>query len=255
LLELVVVWAIVGFIAQLIDGTLGMAYGVSCSTALISIGVYPALASASTHTSEIFTTLVSGCAHFKLGNVERNMALHLVIPGIIGGISGAFICTSISGKPLSAIVGFVLLTMGFIILYKFAFKNTSQFRTKRLSWKKLMPLGYIAAFIDALGGGGWGPIATTTLVATDTEPSKAVGSVNFAEFFVTTAEAVAFLILIGLENFNWLIVLGLLTGGIICAPIAAWLCKKLPRRMLGILVGATVIILSVRMILKFTGLV
>jgi len=162
LLELIVVWAIVGSLAQLIDGALGMAYGVSSTTALVTIGVYPALASASVHTAEIFTTLASGSAHFKSGNVERNMALHLVVPGIIGGITGAFVCTSVSGGPLSAIVGFVLLTMGFIILYKFAFKSTLHFRTERPPSKALVPLGYVAAFLDALGGGGWGPIATTT---------------------------------------------------------------------------------------------
>jgi len=254
MLELILVWAIVGFLAQLIDGALGMAYGVSSSTALISVGIPPALASASVHTSEIFTTLVSGSAHFKLGNVDRRMALRLVVPGILGGITGAFVSVSVSGKPLSVVVGFILLTMGVIILYKFAFKKTSQFRTKRLSSKELVPLGYVAAFTDALGGGGWGPVATTTLVANDIKPSEAIGSVNFAEFFVTTAETVTFLMLIGLENFNWLIVLGLLAGGVICAPIAAWLCKKIPTRLLGILVGAVVMVLSVRMILKFAGL-
>jgi len=254
LLELILVWAIVGFLAQLIDGTLGMAYGVSSTTALVTIGVYPALASASVHTAEVFTTLVSGSAHLKFGNVERNMALHLVIPGVIGGITGAYVCTGVSGNLLSAIVGSILLSMGFVILYKFAFKNTPHFRTKRPSSKTLVPLGYIAAFTDALGGGGWGPIATTTLVANNVKPNEAIGSVNFAEFFVTTAETITFLILIGPENYNWLIVLGLIAGGIICAPIAAWLCKKLPHRTLGILVGTTIMILSVRMILKSAGL-
>lgn len=245
----------VGFLAQLIDGALGMAYGVSSTTALVTVGVYPALASASVHTAEIFTTLVSGSVHLKVGNVERNMALHLVIPGVIGGITGAYVCSSVSGKPLSAIVGFILLTMGFIILYKFAFRNTIHFRTKRPSSKALVSLGYAAAFTDALGGGGWGPIATTTLVANDVKPNEAIGSVNFAEFFVTTSETITFLILIGPENFNWLIILGLLIGGVICAPIAALVCKKVPQKMLGILVGVTVMILSVRMILKFAGII
>lgn len=255
MLELILVWALVGFLAQLIDGALGMAYGVSSSTALISIGVYPALASASVHTAEIFTTLVSGSSHFKFGNVERNLASHLVVPGIIGGITGAYVSTSVTGTSLSAIVGFILLAMGFIILYKFAFKNTQHYRTKRLPSKTLVPLGYVAAFIDALGGGGWGPIATTTLVANNVKPNQAIGSVNFAEFFVTTAITITFIILIGSENFNWLIVLGLIIGGLICAPIAAWLCKKLPQKILGILVGTTIMVLSLRMILKFAGLI
>jgi len=255
LLETILIWAFIGFLAQLIDGALGMAYGVSSTTALVTIGIYPALASASVHTAEIFTTLVSGSAHFKFGNVEHNMSLHLVIPGIIGGITGAFVAVSVSGKPLSAIVGFVLLSMGFIILYKFTFKNSTHYRTKRPSSKALVPLGYTAAFIDALGGGGWGPIATTTLVANNVKPNKAIGSVNFAEFFVTTAETITFILLIGPENFNWLVVLGLMAGGLICAPFAAWLCKKVPQRILGILVGITVMVLSVRMILKFAGLI
>ena len=252
--ETLIFFIIVGFIAQLIDGALGMAYGVSSTTALVTIGVYPALASASVHTAEVFVTLASGSAHLKFGNVERNMALHLVIPGVMGGITGAYVCTSISGKPLSVVVGSILLSMGLIITYKFAFKKTPRSLKRGLPSKRLIPLGYVAAFVDALGGGGWGPVATTTLVASDVEPNKAVGSVNFAEFFITTAESITFLILIGPENFNWIIVLGLLTGGVICAPMAAWVCKKLPQRTLGILVGATIMILSVRMILKFARL-
>jgi len=254
-LEIILVWSVVGLFAQLIDGTLGMAYGVSSSTALISIGVSSALASASVHTAEVSTTLVSGTSHFKLGNVDRKMALRLVIPGVLGGIVGAFVSTWVSGKPLSVVVGFILLAMGFIILYKFAFKGTLKIRTKNPSSKTLVPLGFVAAFSDALGGGGWGPIATTTLVTNNVKPSEAIGSVNFAEFFVTTAESITFIFLIGPENFNWLIVVGLMTGGLICAPFAAILCKKVSHRILGMLVGVTVMILSVRMILKFAGLI
>jgi len=248
------IWAVVGFLAQLIDGTLGMAYGVSSSTALISVGVPSALASASVHTAEVFTTLVSGSSHFKIGNVDRKMVLRLVIPGIFGGIVGALVSTNVSGKPVSIAVGLVLLTMGFIILYKFVSKSKVHVRTQNPSSKTLVPLGLVAAFSDALGGGGWGPIATTTLVTNNVKPNEAIGSVNFAEFFVTTAETISFLFLIGPENFDWLIILGLLAGGLICAPMAAWMCKKLPHRILGILVGATVMVLSVRMILRFAGL-
>ena len=255
MLETILVWALVGSLAQLIDGTLGMAYGVSSTTALVTIGVLPAMASASVHTSEIFTTLVSGSAHLKLGNVDRKMAIRLVIPGILGGITGAYVLTNVSGTPLSAVVGVILFIMGFIIFFKFALRNTVHFRTKRPSSKALVPLGYVAAFTDALGGGGWGPIATTTLVANNVKPNEAIGSVNFAEFFVTTAEAITFMLLLGPENFNWLIVIGLIIGGVICSPISAWLCKKLPHKVLGILVGTVVMILSVRMILKFVGIV
>jgi len=254
LFELFLVWMLVGFLAQFVDGSLGMAYGVSSTTALVTIGVYPALASASVHTAEIFTTFVSGNAHLRLGNVRRDMILSLVIPGVLGGVTGAYVCSTISANPLKVIVGGILLAMGLIILYRFTFKRVIHFRTEKPSSRMLSALGYVAAFMDALGGGGWGPIATTTLVANNVEPSKAIGSVNFTEFFVTVAETLTFLILIGPENFNWEIILGLMAGGLICAPIAALVCKKLPHRILGILVGAAIITLSLRTILTFTGL-
>ncbi len=253
MIELFLLGLLVGFLAQLIDGALGMAYGVSSTTALVSIGVYPALASASVHTAEIFTTLISGTTHFKLGNVRKDMILHLAVPGVIGGATGAFVAVSLSSKTLQLVVGGILLFMGLLILSRFALKKVLHFRRERPSSKMLMPLGYVAAFLDALGGGGWGPIATTTLVTNKVEPSKAIGSVNFAEFFVTLTEAITFIILIGPEQFSWIIIIGLI-GGAICAPIAAWGCKRIPQRTLGTLVGITVIILSTRMILKFLGI-
>jgi len=249
--ELFLIWLFVGFLAQLIDGTLGMAYGVSSTTALISIGVYPALASASVHTAEIFTTLVSGASHFKLGNVRKDMILRLVVPGIIGGATGAFVAVWVSANILQLAVGGILFFMGLLILSSFAFKKVLHFRKDRPSSKMLVGLGYVAAFLDALGGGGWGPIATTTLVTNKVEPSKAIGSVNFAEFFVTLTESITFIILIGPEQFSWIIILGLLIGGVICAPMAAWGCKKLPQKIIGTLVGIAVMTLSIRMILKF----
>jgi uncharacterized membrane protein YfcA len=254
MLELFLIWLLVGFVAQLIDGALGMAYGVSSTSALVSIGVYPALASASVHTAEIFTTLISGASHFKLGNVRKDMIFHLVVPGVVGGATGAFVAVSLSSNILQLVVGCILLFMGLLILFRFVLKRVLQFRKERPSSKMLVPLGYVAAFLDALGGGGWGPIATTTLVTKKVEPSKAIGSVNFAEFFVTITEATTFMILIGPEQFSWLIILGLLIGGVICAPVSALACRKLPHRILGTLVGATVIVLSMRMILKFFGL-
>lgn len=252
--ELLFTWLLVGFLAQLIDGTLGMAYGVSSTTALVSVGVYPALASASVHTAEIFTTLVSGISHFKLGNVRKDMILRLAVPGVIGGVTGAFVAVSLSSKILQLTVGGILLFMGLLIFFRFALKRVLQFRKERLSSRILMPLGYFAALLDALGGGGWGPITTTTLVTNKVKPSEAVGSVNFIEFFVTLAEAITFIMLIGPEEFNWIIILSLLAGGVLCAPIGAWGCKRLPHRLLGTLVGVTVMILSIRMILKFFGI-
>jgi hypothetical protein len=248
LLEYILIWALVAFLAQLVAGALGMGYGVISTTALVTMGVHPALASATVHVAEIFTSLSSGSFHIRFGNVDRKIALCLITPGVIGGIAGAYIATSIAGKPLRAIVSFILLCMGFTILYKFAFKNKKHLRAKEPSPKVLVPLGYMAALIDALGGGGWGPITTTTLVANNVKPNIAIGSVNFSSFFITTAIAVAFLILIGPERVDWLIILGLTTGGVVCAPIGPWLCKKLPQRILGLLVGTTVIMLNIGII-------
>jgi len=253
-LGFLLVWALVGFLAQLIDGSLGMAYGVTSTSVLISMGVYPAIASASVHTAEIFTTLASGGAHLKVGNVRRDIVSSLLIFGVLGGVAGAYVCTTISAKPLRAIVGTILLVMGFLILLKFSLRRTLRFKTEKPSSGMLRALGFLAAFTDALGGGGWGPIATTTLVVNDIEPSKAIGSVNFTEFFVTFSETLAFLILLGPERFQWEIILGLIAGGLICAPISAFACKKLPQRMLGVLVGITVISLSIRMLLTLFGL-
>lgn len=252
--ESIFVWSLIGFLAQLINGTLGMGYGVSSTTALITIGIYPALASASVHTAEVFTTLASGFSHLKFGNVDRNIALHLIIPGIIGGVFGAYLLThGLSGRSLNILVGFILLSMGFIIMYRFTFKNTLPSWIKQSSPKFFILLGFFGAFIDAIGGGGWGPILTTTLVVNNVKTNKAIGTVNFSKFFIVIAETITFLLFIGIENFNWLLVMSLTVGGVFGAPIAAWLCRKLPYKILGILAGITIIILSIRILISHTS--
>jgi len=243
--------SIIGFLAQIIDGTLGMGYGVTSSILLISLGIYPAIASASVHTSEIFTTLVSGASHFKFGNVRKDLLRPLISFGIIGGILGACGLVKLPSKPIKLVVGLILLTMGSIIFYRFMFryKKENNPEIRKYPANRLKVLGFSAAFIDAMGGGGWGPICTPTLVATGTEPNKAVGSVNLAEFFITIAITSTFLVLIGPENFRWDFILALSIGGVVAGPIAAFFCKKLPQHLLGILVGIIVMILSLRMIL------
>lgn len=231
-----------------------MAYGVTSTTALVSIGVYPVIASASVHTAQIFATLASGGVHFKLGNVRHYMILPLALPGVIGGVTGAYVAVNLSSGILQLAVGTTLLLMGLTIFFRFVFKNVLQVRKERSSSKMLVLLGYFAAFLDALGGGGWGPIVTTTLITNKIEPREAIGSVNFTKLFITLAETITFMVLLGLEQFRWMTILGLALGGIICAPISALACQKLPHRILGTLVGATVIVLSTRMILKFFGL-
>jgi uncharacterized membrane protein YfcA len=233
---------VVGFMAQMIDGALGMAYGVSSTTFLLGLGLPPAVASASVHTAEVFTTLASGISHLKLGNVDKTMFKKLVIPGVLGGIVGAYILTSVPGEAIKPFISAYLLIMGLIILYKVLFTKARE----RNVQTHLIPLATVGGFFDAIGGGGWGPIVTSTIVARGHSPRMTVGSVNLAEFFVTFAEAVTFLLT--LKIVHWQPILGLLIGGVLAAPLAAFVCKRVPTRALMTIVGTLIIVLSVRTI-------
>ncbi len=239
---------IVGYLAQFVDGTLGMGYGVFSASLLVSIGLYPVVASASVHMAEIVTTLISGISHFKLGNVKRDLVLSLAIPGIIGGVAGAYFLASVPGQAIKPFVAVSLLIMGLLILYRFLVrKNPITPEKNGYSRWKLTLLGLAAGFMDAVGGGGWGPIATPSLILDGNgKPHQVVGSVNLVEFFVTLAETITFALTIGLEAFRRDIVVALLVGGVIAAPVAAWVCKKLPHRTMGILIGVLLIPLNVR---------
>jgi uncharacterized membrane protein YfcA len=243
---------IVGYLAQFVDGTLGMGYGVFSASLLVSIGLYPVIASASVHTAEVFTTLLSGVFHFKLGNVKRDLVLSLAIPGVIGGVAGAYFLASVPGKTIKPFAAVILLMMGLLILYRFLVrKNPIPTGNNGYSRWKLTLLGLIAGFMDAVGGGGWGPIATPSLIlGGDDEPRQVVGSINLIEFFVTVAETLTFLITVGPEAFRWDIVVALLIGGAIAAPTAAFLCRKLPDKALGSLIGVALIGLNTRTLLK-----
>jgi len=234
----IITFIIVGFVAQMIDGALGMAYGVSSTTFLLSIGIPPAAASASVHTAEIFTSGVSGLVHLRLGNVDKDLFKRLVIPGVLGGVLGAYVLTAVPGKAIKPFIALYLFVMGLVILLKALKKTKEKVRTR------LFPLGAVGGFLDAIGGGGWGPIVTSTLVANGNHPRFAIGSVNLAEFFVTVAEVAAFLTVIGLTH--WQIIVGLIIGGILAAPLAAYACKRLPARTLKFILGALIMILSVR---------
>ena len=245
---------LVGFFAQFVDGTLGMGYGVTSATLLISIGIYPVIASASVHTAEVVVSLVSGVSHFRLGNVRKDIFWPMTIFGICGGVLGAIGLVNLPIRPVRLAVGLILLAMGAMIFYRFKTKDHLGFKPdRRYSSGKLSCLGFLGGFFDAMGGGGWGPICTPSLIVTGMEPRKAIGSVNFAEFFVTVAESLTFIFLIGWEKFRWDLVIILLIAGVIVAPIAAWTCKKLPHRVLGLAVGILVVILSLRIILKALG--
>lgn len=258
-LSRLLIWGGIGFLAQFIDGTLGMGYGAFSATLLISAGLAPAIASASVHTAEIATTLVSGGAHLWFGNVKKEWLLPLIIPGVIGGAGGAYFLVSIPGDTMKPFVAGFLLLLGIIVFYRFVFRKqnpqAAPAKAGTLSRITKSPLkfpvlGFVAAFLDAVGGGGWGPIATPGLILTENqEPSKAVGTVNLAEFFVTIAISGTFIFTLGLEMFDWPLVIALLVGGVIAAPVAAFLCKKLPTRALGILIGLLLIGVNIRTLL------
>ena len=236
-----VICLIVGIAAQLVDGTLGMAYGVTSGTLLRSMGIPSAVSSFCVHLAEIFTTLVSGISHFKLKNFERGLFLRLIIPGVMGGILGAYILTSVDEKIISPIVSAYLIVMGVIIFVK-------AFKIKHDSDKKIgaavYPIAFVGGFSDSIGGGGWGPVVTSTLVAADCNIRKTIGSVNAAEFFVTLAESVTFIITLGSVTEYLPAVGGLIIGGVIAAPIAAYLCKKLPLKPFIAFLGVVIIAIN-----------
>lgn len=241
-LSMFVVYVVVGFLAQCIDGTLGMAYGVSCRTFLKSIGNLPsATASAVVHCAEMFTTLASGIGHLKLKNVMHDLLWKLMIPGVIGGALGAWFVSSI-GEVLEPFIDVYLIVMGVVIFRKAFHKGE---RTPRhLGWK-VIPLGLAGGFLDATGGGGWGPVVTSTLLASDHDVKKSIGTVNTAEFVVTVAETTTFVALINDMGAFWPIILGVALGGVIAAPFAVYVCKKLPVRPLLVIVGALIIGLNI----------
>lgn len=232
-----------GFVAQMIDGALGMAYGVTASTFLLTVGVPPSAVSASVHTSEIFTSGVSGYMHLKFGNVNSKLFKKILFPGVLGAIVGAYALSSLEKyiyiiKPLVAIYTLIL---GILIIQKALKKRVEKRPIKKIGW-----LAMAGGTLDSIGGGGWGPIVTSTLIARGRHPKYTIGSVNLAEFFVSLASSVTFISIIGFSH--WQVVLGLILGGMVSAPIAATLSRRLPIKTMMIMVGTIVIIVSVRII-------
>lgn len=237
----------VGFLAQMVDGALGMAYGVTASTFLLTLGLPPAAASASVHVAEVFTTGVSGLSHLAFKNVDRKLFRKLAIPGVLGAILGAYALTALPVEPIRLAVAIYLAIMGIVILIK-GIKRISPPGSEA---KRLSLLGLAGGFFDAMGGGGWGPIVTSTLVARGGVPRYTIGSVNLAEFFIAVAASTTFFLTIGLGY--WRIVLGLMLGGILAAPLAAFLCKKIPARALMLILGTLIILLSLRALAHVLG--
>lgn len=239
----ILLYIAVGFLAQIIDGAMGMAYGVSSNTFLLSLGIPPAAASASVHMAETITTGVSGFSHWQLGNIDWKLVRRLLIPGVIGGVLGAYLLTSIDGNAIKPYISAYLLIMGFVILIK-AFKPAGN---PGEHGPQVSLLGLAGGFFDSIGGGGWGPLVTTTMVARGNNPRFIIGSVNFSEFFVTFAESVTFVLTLSFFSY-WQIILGLLIGGVIAAPLAAVMARRLPVKALMIMVGLLIILLSIRTI-------
>ncbi|MDZ4747139.1 MAG: sulfite exporter TauE/SafE family protein [Saprospiraceae bacterium] len=231
-------FCLAGFIAQLIDGTLGMAYGVSCSTILLQLGISPAVASASVHTAEVFTTGVSGLSHLYFKNVDKNLFLRLAIPGIIGAMIGAFLLSKVlDGSMIKPFIAGYLLILGIIILIKSIREPLFKDEIKQVA-----PLGFFGGLLDAIGGGGWGPVVTSNLIHRGKTPQMTIGTVNTAEFFVAFFSTGVFLFFLGLEG--WKIILGLIFGGVLAAPLGPYLIKFIKPRTLMFVVGLFIIITS-----------
>ena len=230
----------VGLLAQAIDGALGMAYGITASSFLLAAGAPPAMASGATHLAEVFTTGVSGVSHLRLGNVHKRLFFSLLLPGIIGALVGVYILGNVDGAVLKPFVSAYLLVMGVYVFSK-AFRRIAAQR--KLQIRKVASLAFVGGLMDTTGGGGWGPIVTTSLVGAGNDPRTTIGSVNLAEFFLTITVAASFLSI--LDATVWVLVAGLACGGLIAAPFAAYMTKHLRTKVLLMLVGGLITTISV----------
>jgi uncharacterized membrane protein YfcA len=254
----------VGFLAQIVDGALGMAYGVVSTTVLLSFGVPPAQASASVHVAEVFTTAASGTSHIIHKNVDWKLFRRLVIPGVIGGIIGAFILTEIDGDAIRPFITGYLAIIGIFILFK-ALRGRGRVESgaAREIGITAVPIGLSGGFLDAIGGGGWGPVVTSTVVASGNAPRQTIGTVNTAEFVVAVAISATFVVALvtgtwegnqDIVGHAWAVG-GLITGGVIAAPLAAWIVKIIPQKTLLISVGCLIVGLAGFQTAKYLGLI
>ncbi|WNH48437.1 MULTISPECIES: sulfite exporter TauE/SafE family protein [Stenotrophomonas] len=228
---------LIGLGAQLVDGALGMAFGLVSSSVMLSMGIPPAAVSASVHTAEVFTTGASGVSHLVAGNVDKRLFLRLALPGAVGGVVGAYVLTQLPGEAIRPFIYAYLLVLAVFILLRAAGRLVPRQEVKRVP-----VLGFFAGLLDASGGGGWGPVATSTLLARGGQARTTIGTVNAAEFVVTLAVSITFLLSMGLQYLN--IVAGLLIGGMMAAPLAAVLVKRVKERWVLIAVGVLVLSIS-----------
>ena len=241
-------FAFVGLVAQLVDGSLGMAYGATSATFLVASGYSPAIASASIHLAEVGTTLASGASHWRFGNVDWRVVRRMAFPGAIAAFAGATVLSTVDGEAIKPWTAGILLGLGLVVLLRFgAGVDTARRRRRQLSRGSAGGLGAVAGFIDAIGGGGWGPVATPTLLTvTDMEPRRVIGSVDTSEFLVSVGASVGFLLGLGTAGVDAALVAALLGGGLVAAPVAAWIVSRVPTIVLGMGVGGLLVVTNTR---------
>ncbi len=230
-LEMLLPYILVGFGAQIVDGALGMAYGVISSSLLLALGVPPKAASASVHAAETCTTAVSAISHVLHRNVDWRLFGKLIVPGIIGGVTGAYVLSNIDGDAVKPWIQAYLAGIGLWLLWR-GFRAPVRPRDPRF----VAPLGLLGGFLDATGGGGWGPVVTSNLLIQGSSPRHTIGTVNSVEFFLTLSISLTFLLHLGWETFTTATI-GLLLGGVVAAPFGAWITRHVPGRPLLLLVG------------------
>ena len=246
-----IVLALVGFGAQLVDGSLGMAYGVTSSTLLLAAGLTPASVSATVHLAEGGTTLASGFSHWRFGNIDWRVVGFMAVPGGIAAFFGANLLT-VSGDAAAPVMSTILLLLGVYVVWRFlSIGGRRPSFTGRVPAGFLVPLAAVAGFMDAIGGGGWGPVGTPTLLASGKiAPRKVIGSIDTSEFVVSLGASAGFLLALGSQNINYGMVVALLIGGVAAAPLAAWLVRLLAPRILAIGAGGLIIVTNARTLLR-----
>lgn len=254
-MQTLILIAIAGLAAQLVDGSLGMGYGLTSSTLLIFAGLTPAAASASVHLAEVGTTALSGISHHRFGNVDWHAVRRIAIPGGIGAFLGATFLSSLSTEAAKPLASTLLFVLGIYVLLRFLLGKVRVERKGRPGLRFLAPLGLIGGFIDATGGGGWGPVTTPTLLADGRlAPNRVIGTVSASEFIVALSASVGFFASLGGEGVKVEFVLALLAGGLIAAPIAAYMVRHLNPRTLGVTVGGFICFTNARVIMGAAGI-
>ncbi|MFI0859593.1 sulfite exporter TauE/SafE family protein [Streptomyces smyrnaeus] len=251
-MKTLILLALAGLGAQLVDGSLGMAYGVTSTTLLLAFGTNPAAASATVHLAEIGTTLASGVSHWRFGNVDWKVVAKIGFPGAVGSFAGATALSNLSTDVAKPVMALILLSLGIYLLGRFTFLGLPTGHLgKPLRKRFLTPLGIVAGFLDATGGGGWGPVGTPAILASGRlEPRKVIGSIDTSEFLVALAASLGFLVGLGSEGVDYKWAAALLVGGLIAAPFAAWLVRHVPPRILGSAVGGLIVLTNVRSLLR-----